>query len=44
MDNIQEEIDKLKELKKQKLKEIEDINKRLIELWREHGRSGKTAI
>ena len=44
MVNIQEEIDRLKELKKQKLQEIEDINKRLIELWREHGRSRETVI
>ena len=44
MDNVLEEIDKLKELKKQKLKEIEEINRRLIELWRTHGRSGETAL
>jgi hypothetical protein len=44
MANIQEEIDRLKKLKKQKLKEIEEINRRLIELWREHGRSRETVI
>jgi wobble nucleotide-excising tRNase len=44
MDNIQDEIDRLKKLKKQKLQEIEEINRRIIELWREHGRSGETAI